>query len=227
MRKKSILAYLMGVLLAGCGGGGFTENMPVFKTVTVHITGVNRYPMEVDVLQKTTVQAPVFSRDQNTQQCTSITTADVCAGTNFVGENLGLTFKSEAIKDAAGNPLPVLPSPVVVERYRVRFTGCISGVYEFPVGQAISPDSETQITIQPITIDMKRLLGLTQVPYTYIGGDGCGTPGFIVWAYPSICNALANFEFDLVELTTGKRATIKYSLPVIFSDYTQPDECPR
>ncbi|MFN3471406.1 MAG: hypothetical protein ACK4ZR_02210 [Aquificaceae bacterium] len=136
-----------------------------------------------------------------------------------------VNFKSDVIKDAAGNPLPVLPSPVLVEKYRVSYTGCLPGVYEFSVGKTISPDSQTPITIQPITIDMKRQMA-TQVPYPYVGNDGCVT-NLQVPAYPSICNAVANFEFSLVELTTGKRAIIRYSLPVIFADYDQNDQCTR
>ncbi|MFN3471604.1 MAG: hypothetical protein ACK4ZR_03250, partial [Aquificaceae bacterium] len=112
--RKGKLAYLLGLLLAGCGGsGGFTEDAPIFKTVVVHITGTDRNPLEVDVLRKTTITVQVSSKNQQTQQCTDTTTKDVCAGATLIGENLTVNFKSDVIKDAAGNPLPVLPSPVL------------------------------------------------------------------------------------------------------------------
>lgn len=211
--------------LSACGGSsrGLSADIPVFNTVTVVISSANPNPLESDVLAH--VPTTELVRSQPSVGCnTLVRVDDVCTGANYTADNVAFTFRSESIKNAQGQPATPNPSSVLVEKYRVSFSGCISGVYEFPVGQVIAPNEEKAFTIQPITQDMK--MGISQrVQYVYINQDGCQTV-FNVPTYQGICNAVANFEFSLLELNSGIRRTIKYSLAIRIADYaSEADQC--
>lgn len=153
---------------------------------------------------------------------TLITANDVCTGKEYTPENLTITFKSEPIKNVQGQPLVANPSPVRVEKYRVSFTQCIQGVYEFPINLTISPNEERTVVIQPITPAMKEAI-VKPTQYIY-KNDECETV-FEVVDYPSPCVADANFEFLVYELYSGKRATVKYRISVRFEDFPDQDQC--
>lgn len=100
------------------------------------------------------------------------------------------------------------PSPVYVEKFKISFSNCITGVYEFTVGATIPQNTDTQIPIQPITVKMKEDL-LNQNPNIV----------------NSICDAIANIEFSLVEQYSGKRKTYSYPINVRITDCKEMDEC--
>ena len=212
--------------MISCGGSsrGLSADIPVFNTVTISVVKAEPSPLNSDVLVRLTLPAQVRSQ-QSTGCSTPVRADDVCIGIVYTTDNLTLTFKSETIKNAQGLPVTPNPSSVLVEKYKVSFTACIPGVYEYPVGQVVPPDSEYDITIQPITADMKRNLVQSTTLYTYVYSDGCTTdfPGILI--YPSQCNALANFEFSTLELNSGIRRTIKYSIAVSFADFSDQDQC--
>ncbi len=221
--KKLAVASMPIVLGAfSCGGTGLSDYTPTFDTVTVVIANAQPNPLESDVVIHTPVQAPVLSAPST--GCNAIAVAnDVCIGAVYRAENVDITFNVEPLKNVKGEPVVELPSPVLVEKYKVSFTGCIPGIYEFPVGAVLQPTGDSTVTIQPITQDMK--IAITEIiNYIYINQDGC--PTLLQRAsYPSICNALANFEFDVVEIYSGKKKTIKYSLAIRLADYGEQDQC--
>ncbi len=209
--------------MISCGGGsrGLSADIPVFNTVTVSIIDATPSPIQSDVVVRFPQREII---NTGPPACNVIGTAeDVCTGASFPADNLTLTFRSTTVRNAQGQPATPIPSPVLVEKYRVSFTGCILGVYDFPVGQVLQPDSDTQVVIQPITEDMKTRL-VQQDQYVYITPDGCPTL-YNVWTYQGVCNALANLEFSLVELNSGIRRTLKYSVPIRLADYIEPDKC--
>ncbi len=212
--------------MISCGGSsrGLSADAPVFNTVVVFIKESQPNPLESDVIIRGATTQVVNSAP-STGCTTPITANDVCTGATYTADNLILTFRSETIKNAQGLPVTPNPSSVLVEKYRVSFTGCIPGVYEFPVNQIVSPDTETAVVIQPITQDMKRAM-VQPAQYTYIGQDGCQTLFNNVAYYPSLCSAVANFEFSTLELNSGIRRTIKYSIVVRFADFlSDQDQC--
>ena len=77
------------------------------------------------------------------------------------------------------------PSPVYVEKFKISFSNCITGVYEITVGATIPQNTDTQIPIQPITVKKEDLLNQN--------------PNIV----NSICDAIANIEFSLVEQYSG------------------------
>ncbi len=210
--------------MISCGGSsrGLSADAPVFNTVVVFIKESQPNLLESDVIIRGTTTQVVNSAPF-TGCNTPITANDVCTGATYTADNLILTFRSETIKNAQGLPVTPNPSSVLVEKYRVSFTGCIPGVYEFPVNQMVLPDTETAVGIQPITQDMKRAM-VQPAQYTYIGQDGCPTT-FNAIDYPSLCSAVANFEFSTLELNSGIRRTIKYSIAVRFADFSDQDQC--
>ncbi|MEN3027714.1 MAG: hypothetical protein ABDH29_00455 [Aquificaceae bacterium] len=225
MKKAYLSVFVLALVLAigGCGGGsrGLSGDVPVFNTVVAYPKSAEPSPMVSDVLIRTQVDRVVAS---GPPACNTPAQAQVCAGSTFRSDNLTLSFVVETIKNAQGQPVTPIPSPVLLEKYRVRFTGCIPGVYEFPVGQVLT-EGETQVTIQPITLDMKRSL-VSQGNFVYIHNDGCPTL-FPVFTYNGICNATAQFEFDLLEVYSGIRRTVGYSLVVRLADLNTDDQCSR
>jgi len=224
--KKILLSgsICLTIGMISCGGSsrGLSADIPVFNTVTISVVKAEPSPLNSDVLVRLTLPAQVRS-EQSTGCSTTVRADDVCIGIDYTTDNLTLTFKSETIKNAQGLPVTPNPSSVLVEKYRVSFTGCIPGVYEFPVNQMVLPDTETAVGIQPITQDMKRAM-VQPAQYTYIGQDGCPTT-FNAIDYPSLCSAVANFEFSTLELNSGIRRTIKYSIAVRFADFSDQDQC--
>ncbi|MCS7196393.1 MAG: hypothetical protein NZ827_03900 [Aquificaceae bacterium] len=226
MEKAYILLSLLTLVLAvgGCGGSsrGLSGDVPVFNTVVAYPKSAQPPTIESDVLVRTQVDMMVNSGPPT---CNTRAQAQVCAGSTFRSDNLILSFVVETIKNAQGQPVTPNPSPVLLEKYRVRFTGCILGVYEFPVNQVLN-QGETQVTIQPITLDMKMGI-VSQRNFVYIHNDGCPTL-FSASAYSGVCNATAHFEFDLVEINSGIKRTVRYSLAVRFADFTtSDDQCVR
>jgi|UniRef100_A0A7C2VBF4 hypothetical protein len=217
------LLGLLAIGISNCGGGGGSGSLD-FNSVVVSILGANPNPLESDVIIRKKETRYVWT---NYPACDTLTPAnDVCTGTTFKSDVITITFRSQTIRNAQGQPVTSNPSPVYVEKYRISFSNCIPGTYESSVGATIPPDTDTQISIQPITFDMKKSIAL-QGQYIYISNDGCGTI-FTVYTYPNPCNAIANIEFYLVEQYSGKRKTISYPINVRLADITtQDDECNR
>lgn len=227
MRKDAVPVSLLTLMLAigGCGGDsrGLSGSATVFTTAVVHIKSSQPPTLESDVIVRFRVDTMVASSFST--GCNVPAQGQVCLGSTFRGDNLTLTFVVETIKNAQGQAVTPNPSPILVEKYRVRFTGCIPGTYEFPVGHVLTP-GETQVTIQPITPDMKRSI-VVPGNFVYVHDDGCLTQ-FNALTYQGICNAVAQFEFDLVEINSGMRKTMGYNLTVRLADFTtQDDQCVR
>lgn len=224
-RRQALILPLLALLVSSCGGGsrGLSGDMPVFNTVTVTPVAVDPPVLESDVIVRQNVNRPVRT---NPPACNVIEVQEVCAGTIFVNDNLRITFKSDTIKNAAGQPVTLIPSPVMVQSYTVSFSSCIPGTYQFPVNVVLQPGEEKPLTIQPITADMKRQIS-TDGQFVFVSQDGCPTP-FNVRTYQGICNAVANLEFELLELNSGIRRRISYPLTVRLSDFTTgDDQCTR
>lgn len=224
-RKLAILGgFIVGIVMLSCGGGSGSGSLN-FDSVVVSILNVSPNPLESDVIIRK--KRTELVRTDPANSCNILAPAtDVCTGTAYKSDTITITFRSQTIKNAQGQPATSNPSPVYVEKYRISFSNCIPGTYEFPVGATIPSDTDTQISIQPITFDMKKSIAL-QGQYIYISNDGCGTI-FPVYTYPNPCNAVANIEFYLVEQYSGKRKTISYPINVRLADITtQDDECNR
>ncbi|MCX7989372.1 MAG: hypothetical protein N2648_01855 [Aquificaceae bacterium] len=225
MKKAYTLLSLLTLVLAvgGCGGSsrGLSGDVPVFNTVIVSPLGSNPSTLEVDVVHHIPAKANVRT---NWPLCDQLAVRDVCIFYNIPSENFQLTLRVETIRNPAGQPVTPNPSPVLIRSYRISFTGCISGVYQFPVGAVLQPDTQRDVTIQPITQDMKRNL-LVQVPYVYTDDSGCQTQ-FNIFSYVGICNGVANLELELVELNSGIVRRINYPVAFRLSDYqSQGDGC--
>ncbi len=224
--KKILLSgsicLTIGMISCGGSSGGLSEDVSVLNTVIVFVKESQPGYLNSDVIirKRTTETVKSGSPDCNTL----ITANNVCTGKEYTPENLTITFKSEPIKNVQGQPLVANPSPVRVEKYRVSFTQCIQGVYEFPINLTIPPNEERTVVIQPITPAMKEAI-VKPTQYIYINNDDECQTVFDVVDYPSPCVADANFEFLVYELYSGKRATVKYRILVRFEDFPDQDQC--
>lgn len=217
--------------LSACGGGsrGLSGDIPVFNTVLVTLSGPAG--MDVDMVNHIPIKAAV---NANWPQCNlSVPVDDACIGHNIPTDNIQLNFSVDVIRNAQGQPVTQNPSSVLLRGYTVRFSGCVSGVYQFSSGVVLPPSSAgTNVPIPLITQDMKRNL-LVQVPYVYVHkedrpgppGDGCQTT-FQIFSYRGICTSVADIEFDLVELNSGITRKVRHSVTVRMSDFnSEGDQC--
>lgn len=211
------------LFIVGCGGSsrGLSGDMLAFNTVTVSILGGDPDFLDVDVVNHIPTTVSVNS---GFPRCDQVAAGSACISYNITNETLRLTFFVDPIRDLFGRAIPASPSSVLLRSYRVSFTGCIPGVYEFPVGVSLPPTGQTIVTLQPITQEMKRNL-LVQVPYVFVNQDGCQTE-FQILSYRGMCSGIANLELDLVELSSGITRKVNYSFGFRLSDYQSPgDQC--
>lgn len=243
----------------GGSSRGLSADVSTFNTVVVYVTSASPNPLESDVVEKKTVNVNVNSRNDNvvlvdnnnngicdqgdicckdvtpnypnyqTACCINVTQKDLCIGGLTQSDTVTFTFKSDVIRNAAGNPVTPNPSPVQVRYYNLSFGGmCIQGNYNYAVGAVIPPNQEVQVSIQPITVDMKSgLIGTTT--YQYVNpDDGCITTFSNVPAYlGGICSMSAVIEFHLLELNSGLTRRYTFILPVRLADFQREGECSR
>ncbi|MCX8060425.1 MAG: hypothetical protein N3C13_04425 [Aquificaceae bacterium] len=226
MKRSYFGAWVVATALSivGCGGSskGLSGDMLAFNTVTVSILRGDPEFLDVDVINHILTTASVNSGFPRCDQVVRV--SDACISYNITNEILRLTFFVDPIRDPFGRAIPASPSSVLFRSYRISFTGCIPGVYEFPVGVSLLPNGQTTVTLQPITQEMKRNL-LVQVPYVFVNQDGCQTE-FQILSYRGICSGIANLELDLVELSSGITRKVNYSFGFRLSDYQSPgDQC--
>ncbi len=173
---KILLTIVASINLFGCGGGGGSGSLD-FDSVVVSIAGVkddNGNPPPINV------------------SCNVVyNSSGTCVGEDFQSEIFVITFNSQTIKNAQGQPVTSNPSPVYVEKFKLSLSNCLSGVYEFSVGATLYPDKDTEVKIQ----NMRFFANLCPQQYS-----------------PLICDTIANMEFYLVEQYSGKRKTIVYPI---------------
>ncbi|MEM4732091.1 MAG: hypothetical protein QXO48_02990 [Desulfurococcaceae archaeon] len=172
-------------------------------------------------------QVPFTANNYQERCCLELKEVSLCIGGGVRSDSVNFTFRSEVIRNAAGQPVTNNPSPVQIRGYRLSFGGmCIPGEYIYPLGDVIPPGGELTVPVQVVSVDMKSR-ALSSTTYEYVNPeDGCRTT-FNVPAYSGICSTYAIIDFQFLELYSGLTRNYTYILPVRFGDFESEGECRR
>lgn len=188
-----------GVLIASCGGGG-TEGHINYGSVIVGIESIIPAKLDSDVFVKV---------DSNGD--------GICDAIHIQDDTVVVTFQAYPNMDP--NTTGINPSPIYIDRYRIRFFNASAGnncelhsdckaLFSVPIEGIMSftvePNSKAYYTLPVIPSDWK-----SRVLINY-----CATP-------MDSCVYHVSVEFHAIEVFSGKGEWIKGAFSVQIADYVQ------
>ncbi len=215
------------LILAGCGGGGSGIG-GVYGSTLVYVLGF-------ETITGSALQSDVFY----------ITCSDGKNAYNFQSDTVLIKFKTETIKDAAGNPVTQNPSPVTFTRYKVYFTSAsptnncerypdcrqlMAGGYEGLAGFSVHPNFP-QVEQGRFISFIREYANGDRISLEITKGESIQEITIIPATWKS--NTLVNYctsvmdnclyngviEFYGRELYSGKEKVVRTSFTVHFADF--------
>lgn len=173
---------------------------------------------------------------QNFQQecCVGYTQVNLCIGQRFADDFVNIEVILEPKKDFTGQPLPLYPSPVIVQYANIYFNTLTAGCPNIdPISQSVNMtiqpnESPHTIALSLISQSIKSYIfsSLSFVEnVAYVNNDGCITD-ILIPIFDRICEYKALVELHSVEIFSGDAETLRVDVSVRIGDFkTDGDEC--